>query len=126
VATRRQAARALGCLADAAACDGLVTALSDLDAIVRESAARALGRIEDSRAITTLVEVLGDEDAQVRRAARDALVQIGKPSVKALGAAMESENPLIRTAAAEALARWRELHVGDTIPVAAVDTSDPQ
>ena len=49
VATRRQAARGLGCLGDAAACDGLIAALSDLDAIVRECAARALGKIEDSR-----------------------------------------------------------------------------
>jgi HEAT repeat protein len=121
VATRRQAARGLGLLGDNAACDGLVSALSDLDAIVRESAARALGRIEDARAVATLVEVLGDEDVQVRRAATDSLVQIGKASVKALNAALESENPVIRSAAADALGKWRELHVGDSPTVAAVE-----
>ncbi|HEV8607695.1 MAG TPA: HEAT repeat domain-containing protein [Tepidisphaeraceae bacterium] len=126
VATRRQAARGLGCLGDTGACDGLIAALSDLDAIVRECAARALGRIEDARAVTTLVEVLGDEDNQVRRAASDALVQIGKSSVKALSAALESENPIIRTAAGEALNRWRELHVGDTLPLATAAEPDPQ
>ena len=69
---------------------------------------------------------MGDEDAQVRRAASESLVQIGKASVKALSAALESENPVIRTAAGEALNRWRELHIGDNIPVATTAEPDPQ
>jgi HEAT repeat protein len=73
-----------------------------------------------------LIEILGDEDAQVRKASTEALVAIGKPSVKPLNAALASENPLIRTAAKEAISRWRELHVGDTIPVAAAETGEAE
>ena len=62
----------------------------------------------------------------MRRAASESLVAIGKASLKPLTAALESENPVIRTAAGQALSRWREMHIGDNVPVATTAEPDPQ
>lgn len=58
---------------------GLVNALDDGDAIVRERAAVALGRIGDRRAVDPLIPVLGDKRSQVRKATASALERLGEP-----------------------------------------------
>jgi HEAT repeat protein len=65
-AVRRQAAAALGQLADRATVPGLVVALDDPEAPVRREAAKSLGNLKDERSVPGLIESLADHDAKRR------------------------------------------------------------
>jgi HEAT repeat protein len=57
--------------------DGLITALSDQDTIVRLTAAETLGTVGDARALEALERLkFSDPDAGVRRAASFAHAQV--------------------------------------------------
>jgi HEAT repeat protein len=99
---RAAAARAWREIGDAAAVPGLLAALGDADANMREAAAEALGEI-GAPAVPGLLAALRDESWQVREAAAKALEQIGAPAVPGLLAALRDESWQVREAAAKAL-----------------------
>jgi HEAT repeat protein len=84
---------------------GLVQALGDEDADVRQGAASALGQIgpEAAQAVPALIEALGDQDEDVRERAASALGQIGAEAVAALIEALGDEDADVRQGAALAL-----------------------
>ena len=92
---------------------GLLAALGDADADVREAAAEALGQIGDAAAVPGLLAALGDADWRVRRAAAAALGQIGAPAVPGLLAALRYAEEDVREAAAAAL---REIGDAAAVP----------
>lgn len=75
---RRNAAWALGALADRRAVDALIAALGDTEAAVREQVAWALGSIGDGRSLQPLLPLLKDADPGVRRQAAWAIGVVGK------------------------------------------------
>ncbi|MCL6540977.1 MAG: HEAT repeat domain-containing protein [Roseiflexus sp.] len=100
---RREAARALGEIGDAAAVPGLLAAPRDAKWDVREAAAKALGQI-GAPAVPGLLAALGDADWRVRSAAAAALGEIGDAAaVPGLLAALGDADADVRRAAAEAL-----------------------
>lgn len=74
---RRDAARTLGKIGDAAAVPALIRALKQPLSAIRFEAAFALGEIGDASAASGLIEVLQDRDEMVRRVAASALSKIG-------------------------------------------------
>jgi HEAT repeat protein len=103
---RAAAARALGNLEAAESVRYLVEALADEDAWVRYFSARALGRQRSKDSIEALEKVLLEEEFNpVRIAALDSLGQIGGERVAGIvGDLVEDSDPLVRRAAADALA----------------------
>lgn len=123
-AVRRQAAAALGRLADRAAVPALVAALADPDASVRREAASSLANLKDERAVAGLIKLLADGDANVRFYAAYALGEIKDPrAAGALVRALGDPQWNVRDQAAWAL---RELHPPDLAPqlVAALQSPD--
>jgi len=83
---------------------GLLAALGDANADVREAATEALGEIGDAAAVPGLLAALGDANADVRRAAAAALGEIGDAAaVPGLLAALGDADWRVRQAAARAL-----------------------
>jgi HEAT repeat protein len=64
---RRNAAWAIGALADRRAVEALIAALNDTESAVREQVAWALGALDDRAAAPALIEALKDPDDRVRR-----------------------------------------------------------
>src|SRR5262249_40811646 len=87
-------------------------ALQDQDGIVRGSAARALGKIgaETADVVPALIKALEDQDATgVSGSAVEALVNIGRPALPQLIAALNERNGVVfRSGVAEAMARIRD------------------
>jgi HEAT repeat protein len=103
---RRDAAAALGELADKRALDALTAALKDADEFVRQHSARALGRLGDAAAVEAVGEALKDGSAGVREAAAKALGEIGELGAsESLEAALKDSAVGVREAAAKALAK---------------------
>jgi HEAT repeat protein len=106
------------------------TALRDPDPRVREE---ACSRLEDARPeiVSALVEMLRDPNARVRREAGTRLLNMRYPSkVRALAAALRSNDPALRYGAAHALGRigLSASEYGDavpTIPDLTVALTDP-
>ncbi len=113
-AVRRQAAAALGRLADRAAVPALVAALKDSDASVRRTAANSLANLKDERAVAGLSELLADADPNVRFYAAYALGEIkDSRAAAALVRALGDSQWTVRDQAAWAL---RELHSPELAP----------
>jgi beta-lactamase regulating signal transducer with metallopeptidase domain len=90
--------------AQTAALDGLLTALADPDAQVREKAAIVVGFWPDERAGDALIRALADPDAQVREKAAVGLALRRRPgAVGPLVAAMRDPDSQVREKAAIAL-----------------------
>ena len=103
---RAAAARALGNLDAAESVRHLIEALADEDGWVRYFSVRALGRQRSKDSIEALEKVLLEEEFNhVRIAALDSLGQIGGERIAAIvGELVEDSDPLVRRAAADALA----------------------
>jgi HEAT repeat protein len=102
---RRDAAWALGRIADTCAVQPLIHALKDRDYYVRSETADALGTIGDHRATNALIMALQDETWFVRRSAAWSLGHIGdpravEPLIVTLG---DDDSYSVRSAAADAL-----------------------
>lgn len=122
-AVRRQAAAALGALADRAAVPALVAALADPDASVRREAARSLANLKDDRAVAGLVKLLSDADANARFYAAYALGEIKDPrAAEPLLRALSDPQWNVRDQAAWAL---RELHRPELVPQLAATLQAP-
>ena len=102
-AVRRNATIALGDIGDERGFDPLLSSIKDSDWHVRKYAAIALGKIGDERAIDPLVKTLQDEDSDVRWKAIIALGKIGKPAIKPLLDAFETDEWQVRGRVAEVL-----------------------
>jgi cyclophilin family peptidyl-prolyl cis-trans isomerase/HEAT repeat protein len=107
--------------------DVFLTIIAGLDAdphwSVRASLAAALAELPERRGEARLVAMLSDEDQRVIPAVLTAMSAIGAPSaVGALAQRLKSEDPVVRMAAANGLAR---LKATDQVPalVAALDTA---
>lgn len=78
----------------------LISALGDKRPLVRHSAAEALGQLDERPrdVVPPLVQTLRDRDVAVRLAAGQALVQLGKPAVPFLLAALKEDDADWQTA----------------------------
>ena len=104
---RRDAARALGHIADARALEPLAKSLGDEDWGVREAAAWSIARLDSPRVIEQLASCLKARSAAVREAAAKAFSQLTHPDPTAIGplvAALHDEEYLVGESAAAALA----------------------
>ncbi|NIS83437.1 MAG: hypothetical protein GTO14_25305 [Anaerolineales bacterium] len=99
------ATRALACLKQPAALDGLRRSLDDPDASVRQCAALGLRLRPTAMAIPGLIQALGDSDRLVARLAGDALVAVGPAAVAPLSDATRSIHPGVRIEATRSLAQ---------------------
>jgi len=98
---RREAARALGRLADAKAVPVLVSVLRDPDDVVRARAVEALSAIADERAVGPLLQLLGDsgsmDEQLLRDRAADALLEMGERGVvEATRESLEGRHELLK------------------------------
>lgn len=101
---RRNAAWAMGALADRRAVEALIAALNDSEAAVREQVAWALGALSDRAAAPALIERLKDSDDRVRRQAAWALGAIADArAVEGLIGALGDKSAEVRKQAAWAL-----------------------
>lgn len=101
---RRNAAWAMGALADRRAVDALIAALTDSEASVREQVAWALGALSDRTATPALIDRLKDSDDRVRRQAAWALGAIDDArAVDGLIGALGDKSAEVRKQAAWAL-----------------------
>ena len=101
---RRNAAWAVGALADRRAVEALIAALKDTEAGVREQVAWALGSLDDRTAAPALIEALKDPDDRVRRQVAWALGSIDDArAVDGLINALGDKSPEVRKQAAWAL-----------------------
>jgi len=105
---RQLAVRALARIGSAKAVPALIEATRDANADVRALAASALGQLKDpstsATAVSALKPLLDDPNAEVREQAVEALSRIrDSGALQALIAAMQSKDPAVRKAAAEAL-----------------------
>jgi len=102
--TRREAIRALGQIAPAAAVGPLLEKLSDENINVRIEAISALGKMRSVEAVEPLISVLESKTKDLSRAAAVALGRIGsEQAVGPLLGFLESPNWWDRTAAIDAL-----------------------
>ena len=123
-AVRRQAALALGRLADRAAVPALIAALRDSDPAVRREAAKSLGALKDDRAVSALIKSLGDGDTNVRFYAAYALGEIKDPRAgEALLRALSDPQWNVRDQAAWALC---ELHQPELVPLLVASLKSPE
>jgi len=109
----------LGRLGTDEAVDLLISSLSRLDGVSR-SAARELGRLGHSRALKPLADLLATPE--VSDSVAEALIRAGAKAVAVLIAALKSESPLARRAAARALGEIRDPRPVE--PLAAVVQGD--
>lgn len=79
---RKEAAWALGEIADGWAVDDLLVAIRDKNADVRQQCCTALGKIKDPRAVIALRDALKDQDVPTRRKAAEALLAITQKAVE--------------------------------------------
>ncbi|MFP4416343.1 MAG: HEAT repeat domain-containing protein [Chitinivibrionales bacterium] len=104
---RRLAVEALGAMGDEAwpAANSVVFCMEDKDLAVRRAAVDAIGRFNKlpSTAMPLLEQCLGDEDEIIRRLTLSVYVDLGQKSVFSLVRTLESENPLVRRTAVQAL-----------------------
>ncbi len=102
------ATRALAAIDQLSARSGLVHALSDADASVRQCAALGLRSRPTAQAIPGLVPMLGGSDPLLARLAADALAAVGAEAVAPLLQVATSGSPRARIEAARALARMED------------------
>lgn len=98
------ATRALSEFSGEVAEAGLLRALADPDASVRQCAALGLGARPTPAAIEPLIDCLDSQDSLLGRLASDALAAIGQPAIQALATAARSNRPLVRIGAVRSLA----------------------
>ena len=97
---RRNAAKALGKLNNAAAVEPLITCLNSDDYYVRESAAQSLEMLGDRRAIELLLPLADDSDWQIRQRVAQSLGRLGGDEVQAtLKKLAEDEQDIVAEAA---------------------------
>jgi HEAT repeat protein len=109
----------------AASVPALVSAMGDEAVGVRACAACALGQIGEVQATQALVDALNDDDAAVRCEAGRALRNVGGAvlAVPSLILALKDENHIVRSLAAEALARTGD---GSAVPALLQALEDPE
>ncbi|MHA1601138.1 MAG: HEAT repeat domain-containing protein [Alphaproteobacteria bacterium] len=103
--TRQYSAEALGRIADPAAFDPLLAALTDEDGHVREVAAHSLGLLGDTRAIPELVGLFSDRYPGPKESAARALIRFGRPAVAPLITALSKGDDSARSWAPRALGK---------------------
>jgi len=120
----RTGARLLGRMEHERATEGLLVALRDTSAQVREMAALGLGVAEPEAAIEPLIEVLsGDPGPRVRVMAAWALGELENPeAIESLSRALTDGPPPLRRAAASALG---EVEHADAVPALVRALNDP-
>jgi HEAT repeat protein len=104
---RGYAVIALGKWGGEGAREALQEALSDSVNFVRAQAAAALGYLNDTTAMPNLISALDDEYYGVRFVAANSLAKFKSASLPYLYRALESEKPMVRRLAAEALGRQK-------------------
>ena len=103
MAVRKGAAEALGKIGDLLAQMPLIKKLNDKEWEVRQAAVLALGQIGGNAVIKPLISKLEDKHNAVSVSAWNVLIEIGRPAVKPLIAALDSSKPQVIRAAARAL-----------------------
>jgi len=103
---RKQAAHAIGTIADADAVDEMIAALQDESVIVRERAAALLGGLKQRKAVEPLIKTLNDEQ-EWKSVRAKAVASLGtlrdERAVVPLLSALNNENLEIRNSAVVAL-----------------------
>lgn len=107
ILARGNAATAIGKCGGAGAKKGLLKALQDSVNFVRTQATAGLGYLQDTSAIQKLIPALKDEYYGVRFAAANSLAKFKNASLPYLYRALESEKPMVRQLAAEALGKLK-------------------
>ncbi|MFC1522307.1 HEAT repeat domain-containing protein [Elusimicrobiota bacterium] len=102
-ATRKEAARALGRIADPDTAKALCETMKDTDPGVRAMAAWALGKTADAATCENVASFMRDEDPWVRARIAQALAQLGEPGRKKLQELKDHPAEEIRTLAREML-----------------------
>jgi HEAT repeat protein len=122
---RVAAARVIGRLRVARGGDALITAINDSNPPVRYAAMRALGELREERAVQALTEQFAYYGkGEGAWAALDGLARIAHPSSAALfKSALGHQDPYMRRAAAEGVARLADTSVLNEVQAAA--TADP-
>jgi HEAT repeat protein len=105
LATRQNAAWALGRVGGEWAITPLIDALEDPIPEVRQRAAWALGQIKDTRAIRPLIRVFNDKDRSVAEGAAQAIANIGQPAVEPLLNTLSAPSEQARRMAIVSLSR---------------------
>ena len=111
IQVRKQAAHAIGSIADAAAVDEMIAALQDESVIVRERAAALLGGLKQRKAVEPLIKTLNDDQEwkSVRARAADSLgILRDERAVAPLLAVLNNENLEIRNSAVVALGNIKD------------------
>ncbi len=105
---------------------GLIVALGDAEADIRQQATEALGAlgVEAEKAIPNLVERLDDADVKVAAAARRALVQLGDASRPALSRVVVTGEAMARDNALRAMVEIGESSIPDLISAAQAHEAD--
>lgn len=119
---RKNAAMALGYIADHKALVPLLHSLSDEDPNVRWNVISALGEIPNSSSVNPIIKALGDQHPEVRSTAAWALGAIrDKRAILPLVATLTDPIPHVRAKTAEALG---ELKAEEAVPYLAACISD--
>jgi HEAT repeat protein len=123
---RARAVMALGEIGDRSAFEAMRPLLDDPEDVVRRAAASAFEKLRDPRAVAPLVALLSDASVStfVRSYAAMALGALKDPAaVEPLAAALDSDDALMRRAAARALCRIDDPRSRDRLQLVA--TADP-
>ena len=114
---RQTAVTALAAFEHPDAESGLQIGLADADPAVRAAACRAWAARGGDRALTRLAEALGsDTDQDVRLAAARELARFSDPvAVRALGAALEDDDPALQYRAVQSLKKASGRDFGDDV-----------
>ena len=105
------------------ATDGLIRALEDPDAAVRQAAALGLNQRPAISAIPRLIRALGDSDRLLARLAAGALAALGPEAVSPLTVALRSPDAAVRIEAVRAMAHIEDPSVVPTLFAALSDPS---
>ena len=102
----------------------LISVLEDENSRNRAYAAEILGKIKDARAIEPLIKQLNNQMNGVDEVAVEALVNIGKPAVTPLIAALKDKNKRIRAYVAETLGKIKDVRAVEPLLKTLGDEND--
>ena len=116
---------ALSKVGDPATVGAILPHAADADPVVAAKALWALGRIASHESLATLISHLGSDQASLRHGLTRALLQFGAPAIDALAEALDSDEPAVRSHAAEVLVAFADpTHYGTVERRSGLDFSE--
>ena len=120
-ATREEAAKALGTIADPRSLDALISACGDEYWSVRAHAGSALAKIGGERAAESLISLFNDPIMEVRNQAVEAATSLGTTVLERMIAALKDERWRVREHAAKTCGEIRDRRAVDALILACRD-----